>query len=105
MNNYDVVYSPLSLADMDAAWDDIYAVCCDVETADNYIFELMDEIDEISKHPKTGERLIYDDVFTGIYYVNHKKYSAFYRIRDKYIEVGRVLYNRGDYISKILKFK
>ena len=104
MNNYDVVYSPLSVADMDTAWDEIYAACSDFETADNYIAELMDKVDEISKHPKSGERLMFDGVFTGIYYVNHKKYSAFYRIRNKYIEVGRVLYNRGNYISKLLGF-
>ena len=32
-------------------------------------------------------------------------YSAFYRIRDGYIEVGRILYNRSDYIKKIMHFE
>ncbi len=40
MNNYDVVYSPLSVADMDTAWDEIYAVCSDFETED-YISKIL----------------------------------------------------------------
>ena len=102
MNNYKVVYSPLAIADMDEAWDEVWASSENFDVADNYISELMNKVDDISKHPKTGERLIFDDVFTGIYYVTHKKYSAFYRIRQDYIEVGRVLYNRSDYIKKII---
>ena len=47
--------------------------------------------------------LYYEDIFTGIYYVTHKKYSAFYRIRADRIEVGRVLYNRSAYISLVIK--
>ena len=104
MNNYEVVYSPLALADMDKAWDEIWSASENIDIDDNYIAELMDKVDEISKHPKTGELLVFDGVFTGIYYVNHKKYSAFYRIRQGYIEIGRVLYNKGDYMKKIIGF-
>ena len=104
MNNYEVVYSPLALVDMDKAWDEIFSASENINIADNYIVELMDKVDEISKHPKTGELLVFDGVFTGIYYVNHKKYSAFYRIRQGYIEIGRVLYNKSDYIKKIIGF-
>ena len=105
MTSYEVKYSPLALADLDKVWDEVFEASKDYDVTDNYISELLDKMDEISKHPKTGELLIFDDVFTGIYYVTYKKYSAFYRIRPDYIEVGRVLYNRSDYIKRIIGFK
>ena len=87
--DYEIVYSPIALADFDIA--------------DKYIADLRKKLKNVSKRPKTGERLYYDDIFTGMYYVTHKKYSAFYRIRAGRIEVGRVLYNRSAYISLVIK--
>ena len=96
--DYEIVYSPIALADMDQAWDEVYEASADFDIAD-----LRKKLKNVSKRPKTGERLYYDDIFTGIYYVTHKKYSAFYRIRAGRIEVGRVLYNRSAYISLVIK--
>ncbi|WP_029318887.1 type II toxin-antitoxin system RelE/ParE family toxin [Butyrivibrio sp. AE3004] len=98
--DYEIVYSPMALADMDQTWDEVSA---DFGIADKYIADLRANLKKVSKRPKTGERLYYEDVFTGIYYVTHKKYSAFYRIRSDRIEVGRVLYNRSAYISLVIK--
>lgn len=101
--NYKIVYSPIARADMDQVWDEIYEASVDFDIADNYIADLRAKLKTISKYPKTGERLYYEGIFTGIYYVSHKKYSAFYRIRDGRIEVGRVLYNRSEDISIVIK--
>lgn len=99
---YKIVYSDVALADMDKAWDEIYEASKDIDIADNYIKTLRVNLKEISKHPRTGERLHYEDMFTGIYYVTHKKYSAFYRIVGDSIQVGRVLYNRSEYIKRVI---
>ena len=101
--DYEIVYSPIALADMDQAWDEVYEVSADFDIADKYIADLREKVKKISKHPKPSERLCYEDIFTGIYYVTHKKYSAFYRIRAERIEVGRVLYNRSAYINLVVK--
>lgn len=99
--DYEIVYSPIALADMDQAWDEVSS---DFDLADKYIADLRAKLKKVSKRPKTGERLYYEDIFTGIYYVTHKKHSAFYRIRADRIEVGRVLYNRSAYISLVINF-
>ena len=99
---YRIVYSDMALSDMDKAWDVIHDASMDIDTADNYIKALRANLKEISKHPKTGERLYYEDMFTGIYYVTRKKYSAFYRIVGDSIQVGRVLYNRSEYIKMVI---
>ena len=99
---YELVYSPVALEDLDQAWDEVYEASQDFDIADKYISDLRAKLKKICKRPKTGECLYYEDIFTGIYYVTHKKYSAFYRIRAGRIEVGRVLYNRSSYISLVI---
>ena len=98
---YKLVYSPMALSDLDNAWDDVYEASQDSDIADKYLSELCDKLRKICKCPKTGECLYYDGIFTGIYYVTHKKYSAFYRLRSGRLEVSRVLYNRSDYIKLV----
>lgn len=100
---YELAYSPVALADLDQVWDEVYESSKDYDIADQYIMDLRSKLKKICKHPKTGERLYYEDIFTGIYYVTHKKYSAFYRIRAGLVEVGRVLYNRSAYVSLVIK--
>ncbi len=103
VTEYNVTYSSVALDDIEQAWDEIYSASMDYDTADKYIDELRVKINNISKHPRTGKRLTYEGIFTGIYYVTHKKYSAFYRIGSGRIEVGRVLYNRSDYLKLIIE--
>ncbi len=100
---YKIVYSSIALVDMEQAWDEVYEASADYDIADKYIDDLRAKLKKISKCPKTGERLYYEDIFTGIYYITQKKYSAFYRIRADRIEVGRVLYNRSDFITLVIK--
>ena len=105
MKSYRIRYSPIALNDLEQVWDEVWESSRDFDIADNYTEGIRSAVKGIVNHPKTGERLYYDNVFTGIYYVNYKKYSAFYRIRDGYIEVGRILFNRSDYIKKIIHFE
>lgn len=100
---YELVYSPVALSDLDQVWDEVYKASRDFDIADQYILDLRTKLRNICLRPQTGERLYYEDEFTGIYYVTHKKYSAFYRIRAGFVEVGRVLYNRRDYIHLIIE--
>ncbi|MBO4911563.1 MAG: type II toxin-antitoxin system RelE/ParE family toxin [Butyrivibrio sp.] len=100
---FELVYSPVALADLDQMWDEVYEASKDFDIADQYISDLRVKLKKICKRPKTGECLYYDGIFTGIYYVTHKKYSAFYRIRAGRVEVGRVLYNRSEYIALVIK--
>ena len=74
---FELVYSPVALADLDQAWDEVYEASKDFDIADQYISDLRVKLKKICKRPKTGECLYYDGIFTGIYYVTHKKYSAF----------------------------
>ncbi len=99
---FKIAYSPVALSDLDRVWDEVFEASEDLDITDNYISDLRGKLKAVSKNPKTGKRLYYEDVFTGIYYVTHKKYSAFYRIRKDCIEVGRVLYNRSDYIKRVI---
>ncbi len=85
---YEIVYLPVALADMDQAWDEVYEASADFDIADKYIADLRAKLKKVNKNSKTGKRLCYEDIFAGIYYVTHKKYSAFYRINADRIEVG-----------------
>ncbi|WP_036606860.1 type II toxin-antitoxin system RelE/ParE family toxin [Oribacterium sp. P6A1] len=99
---YELVYSPAALEDLDQVWNEVYTSSTDLSTTDNYISALRNELKEICKNPKLGKRLCYEDVFTGIYYISCKKYNAFYRIRANKVEVGRILYNRSNYMKLVL---
>ena len=104
MTRYKVVYSPRALDDLERAWDEIYSASLDVDVTDTYIEELRAKVRDISKYPKTGERLMFEGIFTGIYYVVHKKYSAFYRVVNDRMEVIRVLYNRSNYMQILFDY-
>ena len=43
--------------------------------------------------------LQYRGLFTGFYSVNYKKYKAFYRVREGYIEVIRIIMAKRDYMT------
>ncbi len=91
-------YSPQALADLDKVWDDVWKVSKDYDTADKYADELAYELSKKKKAPKTGIPLYYRGLFTGFYSVNYKAYKAFYRIKENYIEVARILPAKSDYI-------
>lgn len=92
-------YSPEAQRDMDAVWDGVFEASRDPETADNYVFELMDTVSRKKEFPESGIPLDYRGLFTGYYSVNYKAYKAFYRIRGEYIEVLRIILMKQDFMK------
>ncbi|MBR5402550.1 MAG: type II toxin-antitoxin system RelE/ParE family toxin [Treponema sp.] len=96
---YKIRYSPLAQNDLDTVWDEVWLASKSYDTADNYITEFTGKIAEKKRFPKSGIPLYYRGLFTGFYSVNFKKYKAFYRIRENYIEVARVILARRDFMK------
>lgn len=96
---YSLRYSPEAMRDMDAVWDDVYEASKSYDIADNYVCEFANKIKAKRQHPQSGIPILYRGLFTGFYYMNYKKYKAFYRINDKYIEVVRVIMSKKDYMT------
>lgn len=96
---YSLRYTPEAVRDMDLLWDDVYEASKDFDTADRYVREFDLEISKKKKYPLTGNPLVYRGLFTGFYYVNFKKYMAFYRVKGEFIEVIRIIMSKRDYMS------
>ena len=96
---YKVRYSPKAQKDMDDIWDGVWEASRDYDTADRYVDDFADEIAQMKKSPRTGIPLYYRGLFTGFYSVNFKAYKAFYRFRNDYIEVVRILPSKTDYLK------
>ena len=99
---YKIRYSPKALKDMDNIWDDVLEASKDFDIADKYLDDLVDGISKKREAPKTGIPLFYRDLFTGFYYIHFKAYNAFYRIKDDYIEVSRILLSKMEYMKELL---
>ena len=91
-------YSPAAQKDMDAVWEGVLKASADYETAETYVSEFADRIASKKDFPESGIPLYYRGLFTGFYSVNFKVYKAFYRIKDGYIEVIRVLPAKMEYM-------
>lgn len=96
---YSIRYSPEALRDMDAVWDGVYEASRNADLADRYVNALADEIAIQRQFPFSGSPLQYRGLFTGFYSVTYKKYKAFYRVRENYIEVIRVILAKRDYMK------
>ncbi len=99
MITYDIDYSPEAIRDMDAIFDDVLMVSCDLDITHRYLDNLQDKIESMVKHPKTGTPLYYEELFTGYYSVRFKEYLAFYRLEGTMMYVDRVLQRKRDYMS------
>lgn len=71
------------------------------DIADKDIDDLMDQIKEKEMFPQSGIPLLYGNLFTGFYSVNFKSYKAFYRLKDGYIDVARIIMSKRDYMKII----
>lgn len=91
-------YSPAALRDMDAVWDGVWEASRSYDLADRYVLAFADALAEKKGFPRSGIPLYYRGLFTGYYSVNFKAYKAFYRVRDGYIEVARVLLMKQDHM-------
>ena len=97
--NYSIRYTSQAMRDMDTVWDGVYEVSKEYDIADRYVEEFADAIAEKRCFPFSGIPLQYRGLFTGFYSVNYKKYKAFYRVRDGYIEVIRIIMSKRDYMT------
>ena len=99
---YKIRYTPEAQRDMDAVWDGVLKVSGDYDTADKYVEGLADAIADMKRFPRSGIPLEHEGLFTGYYAVQYKAYRAFYRIRDEYIEVLRIILLKQDYMKVLL---
>ena len=99
--SYELVYAPEALEDLDRIWFEVWEAFRDFETVDHYVEGLREAIRK-KNYPKTGHPLSFMGEFTGIYMVFYKVYTAFYRVRESRIKVGRVLYSKSDYMKILL---
>lgn len=101
MKTYPIRYSKDAIQDLDHVWDDVYEASKNYDIADKYVDDLMNKISEKAVFPRSGIPLLYGDLFTGFYSVNFKKYKAFYRVKDGYIDVVRIIMSKRDYMKII----
>ncbi|MEE8807754.1 MAG: type II toxin-antitoxin system RelE/ParE family toxin [Lactimicrobium sp.] len=94
---YQVEYSQIALRDLDQVWYEVFEASKDYGTAQKYLDELINKIEQKSDFPKSGIPLYYEDLFEGYYFVSFKSYLAFYRIEGDRMLVERVLYSASDY--------
>lgn len=99
MTKYKLRYTPEAIRDMDAVWDSVYEASQDFDVADRYVDDFIDEIEKKKKFPLSGIPLMYRGLFTGFYSVNFKKYKAFYRVSDNFMEVIRIIMVKRDYMK------
>ena len=98
---YKIHYTPEALRDMDAVWDGVWEASGSYDLADQYVHEFADAIAGKKEFPFSGIPLYYRGLFTGYYSVNFKAYKAFYRVREDYIEVARIVMMKQDYMKKL----
>lgn len=99
MTKYKIRYTPEAVRDMDEVWDGVYEASKESDVADRYVDDFINEIGEKKQFPLSGIPLVYRGLFTGFYAVNFKKYKAFYRVFDNYMEVIRIIAEKRDYMK------
>ena len=95
-------YTPEAQRDMDAVWDGVLKASGDYDVADRYVEEFADEIAKKKQYPHSGIPLDYNGLFTGYYSVVYKAYRAFYRVRNEYIDVLRIVLIKQDYMKVLI---
>ena len=96
--SYQIRYAPAAQRDMDAVWDGVADASGSYDLADKYVEDFADKIAAKKEYPRSGIPLYYRGLFTGYYSVSFKAYKAFYRVREGYIEVARILLMKQDYM-------
>lgn len=85
--------------DLLAVWDGVYEASKEASVADKYVADFLASISQKRDFPLSGIPLHYRGLFTGFYSVNFKKYKAFYRVKDGYLEVIRIFLAKTDYLQ------
>lgn len=99
MTKYKIRYTPEAMRDMDAVWDGAYEASKELDVADRYVNDFIEEIEKIKQFPLSGIPIVYRGLFTGFYAIRFKKYKAFYRVHDSYIEILRIIMEKRDYMK------
>lgn len=96
-----VEYSPRAIRDLDEIWDYIDKNLGNTDAAQRIVSGIMDSIDSIAAFPKSGPKLIFEDVpESGYRFIVYKHYMDFYRLKpDDTLYVDRIVYGRRDYMS------
>ncbi len=88
-----VLWSPESLADLDAIWD-YYARAAGRDAADRLVREIGGLVETIEAHPLAGRSR--DELRSGIRSIAAGAHVVFYRVADDIPQIVRVLDGRRD---------
>lgn len=97
--SFSLRYTPEAVRDIDTVWENVFEASKDYDIANRYVEELLTAITAKKDFPFSGIPLDYRGLFTGFYSVNYKKYKAFYRVHDGYMEVIRIIMMQRDYMT------
>ena len=100
--SYRVTFSSVAMEDIGKMSIDIYTVCLDKKTTEEYVNNLLRKIYEKTDFPESGTPLLFLKQPTGYRYVIYKSYLAFYRIIGDEIIVERILFAKSDYFKDLL---
>ena len=95
---YLLRYTPQAMRDMNSVWDEVYQASKNYDVADKYIKDFIDAITP-KQFPAFGIPLRYKGLFAGFYFIVFKEYMVFYRIKNNYIEVIRIIYKKRNYMQ------
>ncbi len=77
----------------------VYQASKSYDIADKYIKDFIDTITKKKQFPTSGIPLRYKGLFTGFYFRVFKKYMEFYRIKENYMEVIRIIHKKRYYMQ------
>ena len=98
MRKFKVVIKEDAIRDLEEIW--LYTFeTWSLEQADRYHTLLFEEIEFLSKKPKSGKNL--DHVRVGYWSSKVKSHIIFYRILETEIEVVRILHERMDIPNRL----
>ena len=98
---YTVKYSPKALEDLDKVWEGVFEASKSYDVTKKYLNDILDMVEAKADFPFSGSPLIFNDMFTGYYFLVFKKYMVFYRIEGASLYVDRVLLGKSDYVKKL----
>lgn len=101
-DNAAVVYSPVALADLDAAWDWVEETTGSARQAASVVAGIQNRVELLAAFPFSGTPLSsVCNLQTGYRFVSAMGYVAFYHVAEGEVRVDRVLSQRSDRIAAL----
>lgn len=100
MSKYKVIFSPLFYEDLSEIIDYIKNKLNNKEAAEKLVNEIDKEIEKRKKFPKAYE--VYETIRNRketYYRIYIKNYIIFYVVKDKVIEIRRILYSKINFLK------